>query len=193
MEIIILAVVAAFLALFVIIIHNGIVTRHNAVKRAWANVINRQRRKDKTFPDLEEIANRAAGIEIDMLKEVTALRSSIKDMDKGSAAGAEFNYGAMAAAEAATKNIQSGLHLAVEAYPDLKASQLYNNLMKELSEMQEDTTAAISLFNHDVESFNNGLQVFPNNLVNSMVSKRTVIQEFSDAEASEAFDYKPNL
>ncbi len=61
-----------------------------------------------------------------------------------------------------------------ENYPDLKASQLYNNLMSEISEQQENIGAApIRIFNQNVEDFNNGIEVFPNSLINGWFKQET--------------------
>lgn len=65
-----------------------------------------------------------------------------------------------------------GLNIAVEASPDLKASEVFNNLMREIAEQQENTGAAIRIFNQNVEYFNNGIQVCPNSLVNASLNKK---------------------
>ncbi|MFP3480741.1 LemA family protein, partial [Burkholderia sp. SIMBA_057] len=81
----------------------------------------------------------------------------------------------------------------VENYPELKASETYQKLMREITDQQENIGAAIRIFNQNVEDFNNGIEVFPNSLVNSMLNHKEKIKTFSDSQAEEGFEYKPNI
>lgn len=83
--------------------------------------------------------------------------------------------------------------MAFEAYPELKASELMNNLMREIAEQQENVGAAIVIFNGEVERFNNSIQMFPGSLVNSVMNKHSAVTPFTDDQATSAFDYTPNL
>jgi LemA protein len=65
--------------------------------------------------------------------------------------------------------------------------------MREMTEQQENIGAAIRIFNQNVEAFNEGIEIFPNSLVNQMLNKQQRIDVFSDKQASEGFDYKPNF
>ena len=65
--------------------------------------------------------------------------------------------------------------------------------MREIAEQQENIGAAIRIFNQNVESFNNGIEIFPNSLVNSMLNKKSKLNTFNDTEAEAGFDYKPNF
>eukprot|EP00659_Diplonema_papillatum_P007025 gene7025-10834_t len=75
----------------------------------------------------------------------------------------------------------------VEAYPELKASDLYKQLMSEISDQQENVNAAIAIYNLQVERFNNGIQTFPANLVNEKLTKRTAIAPFNDENTWKQF------
>lgn len=65
-------------------------------------------------------------------------------------------------------------------------------MMREIAEQQENVGAAITIFNRNVELFNNSIQMFPGSLVNGLLNKKPAVTPFSDTEASSAFDYKPN-
>ena len=95
--------------------------------------------------------------------------------------------------EQLASSLLQGLKVTVEAYPELKASDVYLKVMAEISEQQEQIAAAIRIFNQNVEDFNNGIQMFPGSLVNSFLNKKSKVETFSDSQASSGFDYKPNV
>ena len=55
----------------------------------------------------------------------------------------------------------------VENYPDLKASENFLNLQKNLTKMEDQLQAARRLYNMDVTAYNTAIQVFPTNLIAS--------------------------
>jgi LemA protein len=69
------------------------------------------------------------------------------------------------AAQAAAENALSGalrqLFALSESYPDLKASQNFQQLQSELSELENKIAAARRFFNNAVQEYNTGIQQFP--------------------------------
>ncbi|AUI87725.1 hypothetical protein BS333_15075 [Vibrio azureus] len=188
MEIWIISAITLLIIITIIIIYNGIISRDNAVRRAWANVINQERQKNKIISHLEELTTQYRGFEHTVLKQITELRAAINDLDDSS-----LDKAALGKAETKTKDLVTGLKVAVENYPELQASNLYNNLMKQIAEQQENIGASIRIFNQNVELFNTGIQVFPNSLVNSLLNKKEILSTFKDSDAENAFEYKPNF
>ena len=171
----------------VILIYNSIIGKYNAVDRAWASVLTQERQKNKIIPHVEQMVEQYRLHEASVLKEVTALRSAIANLGGG------VDTAKLAQAEQYTESLLKGLQVAVEAYPELKASETYSQVMAEISEQQEQVGAAIRIFNGNVEDFNNAIQMFPNSLVNSLLCRKQPITSFSDSEAPAGFDYRPNL
>jgi LemA protein len=172
---------------FVIALYNGIIGGYNRAQRAWADVLTYERQKTKVLDALQQQVASYQDYEQRVMADITRLRSAI------AALPAEADGNALVNAEKATKALMSGLRIAVEAYPDLKASEVMNNLMREIAEQQENVGAAVVIFNREVEGFNNSIQMFPGSLVNSTMNKKNAITPFSDAEAEKGFDYKPNF
>ena len=85
------------------------------------------------------------------------------------------------------------LNVVVENYPELKANQLYAKMMDDIQEQNENVGAAITIFNRNVEAFNNTIEVFPNNIINTMTLAKKAIRPFSDPVVNQNFDYKPNF
>ncbi|MGS0681135.1 LemA family protein [Shewanella sp. 125m-7] len=180
-------VIVAVVIVAIIMVYNGIIGKHNAVDRAWASVLTQERQKNKIIPMVEQLVEQYKLHESEVLTKVTELRSAIAEMSSG------VDTAKLAAAEQRTQDLMQGLKVTVEAYPELKASDVYMKLMAEISEQQEQIGAAIRIFNANVEDFNNAIEMFPGSLINSMLVRKQKISSFSDSEAQAGFEYKPNL
>ena len=66
----------------------------------------------------------------------------------------------------------SGLKVAVEAYPDLKANQNFLNLQQEVSDLENKLAATRRFFNSATRELNNAVQTFPSVLVAGMFGFR---------------------
>lgn len=172
----------------IIVIYNGIVARKNAVERAWAGVITQERQKNKILPELERVVAEHKEFESQILTDITRLRSKLSELSTQ-----DINPNQLSEVEALMSSVKSAINVTMEAYPDLKTAGLMSNLMREVAEQQENIGAAIRIFNQNVEAFNGGIEMFPNNIVNNMLNKESRILVFSDKQASEGFDYKPNF
>lgn len=182
--IVFLLVIAVILGA-IIYIYNGIVQSRNAVERAWADVITWERKKNKTFPKLEELAKHYTGFEDSVMTKVAELRSALARLPQS------VDPSALAEVEQHTSALLKGINIAVEAYPDLKASGVLEGVMRELSELQHNIAAAITVFNRNVEAFNNAIQTFPASVVNATFNHERKIRPFTDREAQAGFEYRP--
>lgn len=174
--------------LSIIVIYNGIISRANAAQRAWANVITQERQKNKIIPHLESLSDQYQQFESSVQQQIASLRSAL-----GHLSSDKMNTSQLAEVETATRNLVQGMHIAVESYPELKANEILIKLMREITEQQENIGAAIRIFNQNVEAFNNGIEVFPNAFINSLLNKKHKLNTFNDAQAASGFDYKPNF
>ena len=88
-----------------------------------------------------------------------------------------------------------GLQVTVENYPDLKSSELYKSVMAEIVEQQEDIAAGITIYNRNVEDFNNRLTMFPSSLVNSVLNREKELDSFNDPglDSSAEIGFNPKL
>jgi LemA protein len=62
-----------------------------------------------------------------------------------------------------------GIFVAVENYPDLKANQNFLQLQASLNEVEEQVSAARRAYNASVTDYNNALEMFPSNIMASMM------------------------
>ena len=181
-------IIVAVLIITTVIIYNGIISRENSVKRAWADVITQERQKNKILPELEKIAQHYLQEETDLQTRITALRASLAKLNSDNPDARQLEN-----VERDTHQLLSGLQVSVEAYPELKGSELFNNMMREVTEQQENVGAAIRLFNQNVEEFNNGIQMFPNNIVNATITHKSSVTPFQDSIAQQGFEYRPDI
>ena len=180
------AVFAIIIVLVVIGIYNGIVGGKNRVKRAWADVIAYQMQKMKVIPELDKGMKDYGKFEQDTFTKVAEVRSAVAKLS-----GDAINPKLLEVAERASQSLLTGLRATFEAYPELKASELYKKWMNALEEIQQNITAAITIFNETVEDFNNSIMTFPSNVVNNALNKETELTTFTDSAAQGEFEYKP--
>lgn len=172
----------------VIVIYNRIVGRMNAVARAWADVVVQERQKNNVLPALEEVAAGYKEYEAAIMTQITGLRASLKRLDAGN-----MDFKTLAETRDQTATLLNGLYAVAENYPVLKASDLYRNLMAEITEQQENIGAAIRIFNRNVEDFNNSIEMFPHSVVNGLLNKKHKLSTFNDAQAESGFEYRPDI
>ena len=89
-----------------------------------------------------------------MIESITKLRSEYnqnKDLSTASQLNTKVN----------------DLLVEVENYPELKSSENFLNLQKNLTKMEDQLQAARRLYNMDVTTYNTAIQVFPTNLIAS--------------------------
>jgi LemA protein len=72
----------------------------------------------------------------------------------------------------------SDIFVAVENYPDLKASCNFLQLQGTLNEVEEQLAASRRAFNAAVTTYNNSVEVFPSNIVAALMNygRRTLFE-----------------
>lgn len=172
----------------VIMIRNNIIRHHNASIRAWADVASFERQKVKILEGLAPLVEQYAQFEQGTLAQVTELRQNIVQLKTDST-----DISRLQQIEALSKQLMQSLNVIVENYPELKADQIYLKMMQEIEEQNENVGAAITIFNRNVEVFNNYIQIFPNNLINTATTGKKPIRVFRDVSTAQNFDYRPNF
>ncbi len=77
----------------------------------------------------------------------------------------------------------SGLNIAVENYPDLKASQNFLMLQEELAGIENKIAYARQFYNDSVMLYNNKIEMFPSNIFANMFNfKKEVFFEAPEEE-----------
>lgn len=155
------------LVLWAIGIYNGLVTRRNAYRNAFAQIDVQLTRRHDLIPNLVETVKAYMQHERDTLEAVIHARNSAI----GGLNAAKGNPGDPAAmqqlaqAEGALGGALGRLFALSEAYPELKSSANMAQLTEELSSTENRVAFARQAFNDAVMSYNNQREVFPANLL----------------------------
>ena len=148
---IIVLLIAAYIG-----IYNGLVVAKQKVKNAWSQIEVQLQKRFDLVPNLVETVKGYAKHEKEVLDKVTELRSSWASAKTNSEKVEVENQFA-----GALKTIMA----VAENYPELKASENFLNLQKNLTKMEDQLQAARRLYNTDVTSYNTTLQTFPSNII----------------------------
>lgn len=158
------AALAGFLVLFLAgylrLLYNGLVSVRNRVKNAWSQIDIQLKRRFDLVPELVSCVKGYAAHEADVharLAEIRAVGSS-----RGGRAMPTVNEAVAAAAFAnsQTSALKSVLGVA-EGYPALKADASFGRLMDELSKTEQRIALARGFYNESVTAYNNRIDTFP--------------------------------
>jgi len=150
---ILLALVAGAWA---IAIYNRLVRRRNQVRTAWADIDVQLLRRHDLVPSLVTAVQAYAGHEQTVLTAVTELRAQ---------AVSARAPGQLGAIETALEQGIGRLLALQEAYPDLKASQNFAQLQRDLVDVEEQLQYSRRFYNGSVRDMNDAVQRFPDLLV----------------------------
>jgi len=161
-EIIALIVIGVLLLLavvWVVGIYNGLVRKRVQTENAWSQIDVQLKRRHDLIPNLVNTVKGYASHERETLEAVTKARQQAVD-----ASGV--------ADQAAAENLLTGalrqLFALSEAYPDLKASQNFQQLQEELVSTENKISFARQHYNDTVSRLNTAIQSFPTNVIAGM-------------------------
>src|SRR6478752_5112508 len=172
MTIVIIVVVAILViaVLYYIGKRNGIIASRNRVDESWSGIDVQLKRRHDLVPNLVETVKGYTEHESATLAAVVQARSAAMSAGAGSE---------RAAAEERLGSALEGVRVVAEQYPELRAAQNYEQLMLQLSELEDQIQAARRIFN----AYNTSIQVFPNSLVaGGKFTPRELFQLDSPAE-----------
>jgi len=176
MIVIILAVVVV-LTIFVISIYNGLVKLKNRTKEAWADIDVQLKRRYNLIPNLIETVKGYATHERELFENVTEARSKAMQATDLKQKGE---------AENALSGTLKSLFAVAENYPDLKASQNFLELQRELTDTEDKIQAARRFYNGNVRDLNTKIEIVPSNIIASMFAfKKMEFFELKEAEKRE--------
>ena len=154
---VVLSIVVLLPLMYVVGTYNVLVRLRQQVRESWSGIDTELKRRYDLIPNLVEAVRGYAQHERQTLDLVVQAR-----------ARAVASTGTPAS-QAKDENVLVGalrqMFAVVENYPDLKASQNFLALQRELSNTEDRIQAARRFYNANVRDFNTRLEVFPSNLV----------------------------
>jgi LemA protein len=168
--IILLVAVSAFWA---VLTYNRLVTLRNRMREAFSDIEVQLKRRYDLIPNLVETVKGYASHEKGVFEKVTEARSR--------AMGAQ-NLKDRASAENMLSETLKSLFAVAENYPDLKASQNFLELQRELRDAEDKIQAARRFYNTNVMALNTKVESTPSNFIAQLFGfKQEEFFEISEA------------
>lgn len=178
----IIIIVAVIVVLSIIGIYNSFIKLTNRAKEAWADIDVQLKRRYDLIPNLMETVKGYMAHERGVLEKVTEARTRAM----GATTTKEHEQ---------SENMLAGalktLFAVAENYPQLRASENFLELQRELSDTEDKIQAARRFYNANVRDLNIKVESFPSNIIARWFGfKKMELFELAEAEEREPVSVK---
>lgn len=152
-------ILIGIVVLYALVQYNNFVKLNNSVKESFSTMDIYLKKRWDLIPNLVEVVKGYAKHEKDTFSEITELRTRSYDnmsIDKKIAINEQLT------------NSLSRIMAISENYTELKASENFNQLSKELTKIEDEIANSRKYYNGTVRMLNNKVQMFPSNLIASI-------------------------
>ena len=168
--------IVVILILMAISLYNRLVRLRNNREQAFADVDVQLKQRHDMIPQLVDAVKGYMQHERGVLTEITEARAN---------AMKATSINDKIVAETRLSTALDGLKVAVEAYPDLKASQNFLDLQNEIADVENKIAAARRFFNSATKELNVATELFPSNIIATLFNfKREPLFELGDQRAA---------
>ena len=172
---VILAIVVILISV-IFMIYNGLIAKKNKVEYAFSSIDVMLKKRYDLIPNLVKTVKQYAKHEEKLLTDIVQLRNETM--------GNNLSNKERFEAEGKLSGLLNRMKIVVENYPDLKANENFLQLQAALNEIEEQISAARRTFNAAVMEYNNGVEMFPSNiLAKAMNLQRKDSFQIAEAEA----------
>jgi LemA protein len=151
-----IVVVVLLVAILLAFLYNKLVRLRNRTENAWSQVDVQLRRRYDLIPNLIETVKGYAAHERATFDEVTRARTAAQQ-----AGTVEEQAGAENALTAAIGR----LFAVAEAYPQLRATENFQQLQAQLEETESKIAVSRQIYNDTVLTYDNAIEQVPTNLI----------------------------
>jgi len=148
--------------------YNRMVDLDENVKAKWANVQSDYQRRSDLIPNLVNTVKGAADFEQETLTQVTEARSKATAVNITAENLTPENIQRFQQAQGELSSALSRLLAVAEAYPQLRATENFMDLQKQLEGTENRIKVSRNDFNAAVQQYNSIIRRFPNNLFAGM-------------------------
>ena len=158
-------ILAAIVLLVVIVIgmYNKLVSLRNRAENAWAQVDVQLRKRYDLIPNLVEAVKGYAAHERAVFDEVTQARTAAQQAQ---------GVREQAQAENTLTAAIGRLFAVAEAYPELRATENFQQLQAQLTEVEGDIAVSRQVYNDTVLTYDTALETVPTNVIGGMFNFR---------------------
>lgn len=175
--IILIIVVIVVIGLIVAGLFNGLVRLNQQSDEAWSDITVQLKRRYDLIPNLVSTVKGYASHEKTVFEDVTNARSNaLSAQSVADTAKAENQF----------QQTMKSLFAVAENYPDLKASQNFQELQAELTDTEDKIQASRRFYNGVVRDFNTKRNTFPTRIFANMLNFNKDKEYFEVDEAQVA-------
>ncbi|MCL2037658.1 LemA family protein [Candidatus Saccharibacteria bacterium] len=175
---------AVILVIWIVAIYNGLVRLRVRVDEAWSDITVQLKRRADLIPNLIESVRGYAKHEKEVFENVTEARAAVMSATKK---GPE----ATAKAENQFEGALKSLFAVAENYPQLRASENFQQLSAEITDTEDKIQASRRFYNGGVRDLNTKIQTFPDNVFAGMFGFKQ--REFFEVEDLAAIEKAPEV
>ena len=157
--VIVVVAIVVLLLLYLVGMFNRLVRLRNRAENAWAQVDVQLRKRYDLIPNLVETVKGYAAHERETFEAVTNARTAAQQ-----AQGVQQQ----AQAENMLTAALGRLFAVAEAYPQLRATENFQQLQAQLSDVEQNIAIARQVYNDTVLSYDNALETVPTNVIAGM-------------------------
>lgn len=173
-------IIVAVVVVIVIILaamYNSLVRLNQQATEAWSDITVQLKRRADLIPNLVNTVKGYAAHEKTIFEDVTNARAKTLSAQTPEDAGK---------AEGDFQKTMKSLFAVAENYPDLKASQNFQELQAELTDTEDKIQASRRFYNGVVRDFNTKRKTFPTNVFASLLGFKQDKEFFEVGEAEAA-------
>src|SRR5437763_3975991 len=168
--------------------YNRLVILEQNANKKWADVQSVYQRRADLIPNLVNTVSGSANFEKSTLTEVTNARASVGrvqlDPNKAPTDAAQLQQ--FQEAQGQLSNALSRLLVVTENYPQLRATEAFQNLQAQLEGTENRISVERNNYNTAVQELNTALETFPTNMLNKMFGFKPKAFFQSEAGAEKA-------
>ena len=143
--IIVVVAIIVIAVLYFIAKRNSIIAARNRVDESWSGIDVQLKRRHDLVPNLVETVKGYATHESEVFEKATKARAE--------------------AMSAQSVGALTDLRAVAENYPTLRATENFQQLSRNLSELEDEIQASRRIYNSNVQSYNTDIEQFPGSIV----------------------------
>lgn len=161
----ILAALVLFVAMWFISVNNNTVVLEEQIMESDSAIEVQEKRREDLIVNLVDCVINYTEYEQSTMEKVIAARQSAQN--------------------GSIEDAKTAIYAVAEQYPDLKAQQNYDNLMKELATTENLIAEYRNNYNQQIKAYNKYVRRFPNSLMLNLMGYEKLDFEYAQYEASQ--------
>jgi LemA protein len=153
---------------------NSFIASRNRVDESWSGIDVQLKRRHDLVPNLVETVKGYAEHESAVFEKTTKARAEAMQAQ---------SVGDTAQAEQKLERALADLRAVAENYPTLRATENFQQLSRNLSELEDEIQASRRIYNSNVQSYNTDIQQFPGSIIANQGN--FTAREFFEIEAAD--------